>query len=81
MIPRVIEARYRNGFVVHIRFDDGTQGDVDPADELYGEMFEPLRDPAVFKAVAVHPEFHTLCRPNGADIAPEFLYEKLRIPA
>jgi len=55
------------------------QGDLDLKDELYGEIFEPLKDPDVFRRVAVHPEFHTLYWPNGADIAPEFLYEKVAI--
>ena len=81
MIPKVIAAQYEHGFTVRISFADGTQGDLDLTDELYGEVFEPLRDPTAFKAFTVHPEFHTLCWPNGADIAPEFLYEKLQIPA
>ena len=80
VIPKVVEARYEQGFTIHLRFADGTEGDVDLSDELHGEVFEPLRDPAVFKTVTVHPDFHTLCWPNGADFAPEFLYDKVRIP-
>ena len=81
MIPKVIEAHYAHEFTVHVRFSDGTEGNVDLRRELYGEVFEPLNDLAVFKQFTVHPEFHTLCWPNGADFAPEFLYEKARIPA
>lgn len=81
MIPKVIDAEYAHDFVIHLRFADGTEGDVDLGQELYGEMFEPLRDPKVFRRFTVHPEFHTLCWPNGADIAPEFLYEKIKVPA
>jgi hypothetical protein len=69
------------GFTVHIRFSDGTEGDVDLGDELYGEIFEALKDQTLFGQVSVHPEFHTLYWPNGADFAPEFLYEKLQVPA
>ncbi len=79
MIPKVVEASYKHGFVVHVRFSDGMQGDLDLKDELYGEIFEPLKNPDFFRRVAVHPEFHTLYWPNGADIAPEFLYEKVAI--
>ncbi len=81
MIPKVIDAEYEHDYVIHLRFADGTEGDVDLAGELHGEIFEPLADPEMFRRVFVHPEFHTLCWPNGADIAPEFLYEKVRIPA
>jgi len=81
MIPKVIAAHYEHGFTIHIRFADGTEGDVDLADELYGEVFEPLKDINVFRTFSVHPEFHTLCWPNGADLAPEFLYDRIQVPA
>ncbi len=81
MIPKVIEAKYVKGYVIHIRFSDGTKGAVDLTHELYGEVFEPLKDITTFKDFRIHPEFHTLCWPNGADFAPEFLYEKVKIPA
>ena len=80
MIPKVIEAEYLHDFVIHLRFADGAEGDVDLSQELYGEMFEPLKDIETFKQFSIHPDFHTLCWPNGADITPEFLYEKARIP-
>lgn len=80
MIPKVVEARYEHDHVVYVRFADGAEGDVDLRDELHGEVFEPLKNPAVFRTVFVHPEFHTLCWPNGADLAPEFLYEKVQVP-
>jgi len=81
MIPRVAEARYIRDYTIHVRVADGTEGDVDLREELYGEIFEPLRDPALFRQFSVHPEFHTLTWPNGADIAPEFLYEKVQLAA
>ena len=79
MIPRVETAQYKGDFIVHIRFSDGTEGDVDLRNELFGEIFEPLKDQSMFAQVGVHPEFHTLVWQNGADFAPEFLYEKLRV--
>ncbi len=81
MIPGVVEAKYVQEFTIHVRFSDGTEGDIDLSQELYGEVFESLKDTANFKCFTIHPEFHTLCWPNGADFAPEFLYEKVRIPA
>jgi hypothetical protein len=78
-IPRVMEAKHVGGYRIHLRFSDGTAGDVDLSKELYGDVFEPLKDPEVFKTFTVHPDFHTLCWPNGADFAPEFLYERAQL--
>lgn len=77
----VIDARYVGGFVIWLRFRDGTAGEIDLAAELYGPVFEPLRDPAVFREFEIHPEFHTLTWPNGADFAPEFLHDGIRVRA
>ena len=81
MIPKIVEAQYEHDFTVHVRFADGTEGDIDLSGELYGDMFEPLKDRKFFKKLTVHPDFHTLCWPNGADLAPEFLYDRIQIPA
>ena len=81
MIPRVVIADYVRDFVIHLKFADGTEGDVDLRDELEGEVFEPLQEQAYFQTFEVHPELHTITWPNGADFAPEFLYEKVNVPA
>ncbi len=80
MILRVIEARLAHDFVVWLRFNDGTQGEVDLADELDGPIFKPLRSPKMFAEFRLDPELHTLVWPNGADIAPEFLHEHTHVP-
>jgi hypothetical protein len=79
MIPKVVSAEYIEDYVINIKFSDGTQGHVDFEGELYGELFEPLKDVTFFKRFAVHPDFHTLYWPNGADFAPEYLYEKVKL--
>ena len=73
----IVEARYVAGHVVWLRFRDGTIGEIDLAPALEGPIFEPLRDPVMFQ----HPEFHTLVWPNGADVAPEFLHDNIRVTA
>jgi len=80
-MPRLVEARYVRDFVVWLRFDNGTEGEVDLAGELVGPIFEPLRDPGYFRSFTLSPELHTVVWPNGADVAPEFLHERIRIPA
>ena len=61
------------------RFRDGTSGEIDLESVLEGPVFEPLRDPPVFRQFQIHPEFHTLIWANGADIAPEFLHDNVRV--
>jgi hypothetical protein len=77
----VLEARYVSGHVVWLRFRDGTAGEIDLSPALRGPIFEPLRDPLVFRGFVIHPEFHTLVWPNGADFAPEFLHDNVRVTA
>ena len=75
----IVEARYVAGHVVWLRFRDGTSGEIDLAPALRGPIFEPLRNPAVFSQFQIHAEFHTLVWPNGADVAPEFLRDNVRV--
>lgn len=77
----VLEARHVAGHTVWLRFRDGTEGEVDLLPALRGPVFEPLRDVAYFRRFTLHPEFHTLVWPNGADMAPEFLYQRARVAA
>ncbi len=77
----VLEARYIDGYVVWLRFRDGTAGEIDLAPTLKGPVFEPLREVEFFRRFSIHPEFHTLVWPNGADLAPEYLHDHVRIAA
>ena len=78
---QVVEARYVRDYVIWLRFNDGLAGEVDLRDELEGPVFEPLRQIEAFRSVRLHPELHTIVWPNGADLAPEFLRERVRVPA
>lgn len=77
----IMEARYAKGHVIWLRFADGTEGEIDLAPELKVPVFEPLRDPLYFRGFTIHPAFHTLVWPNGADFAPEFLHDSVKIMA
>jgi hypothetical protein len=74
----VVEARHVRDYVIWLRFRDGTQGEIDLEPELHGEVFEPLRDPSVFRSFTIDPDFCTLVWPTGADIAPEFLHDNVK---
>jgi len=81
MIPRIVDARHVEGYTIWIRFNDGSDGEVDLKAELWGPMFEPLKDPRTFRNFKVHPELHTIVWENGADFSPEFLRESLHATA
>jgi hypothetical protein len=81
MILHVKEAKYLHDYVLWLRFNDGAEGVVDLKDELYGEIFEPLKDMDRFKSFKVDPDLETIVWDNGADLAPEFLYDKMKVLA
>ena len=81
MILHVKEARYSRDYVIWIKFNDGAAGEVDLRGELYGEMFESLKNVDRFKKFRIDPELETIVWENGADFAPEFLYEKMKVAA
>lgn len=72
-LPSVIHADYRGGFRIHLAFNDLSEGTVDFRPWLEGPVFEALKDPAYFRKFFV--DGGTVAWPNGADIAPETLYE------
>ncbi|MBK8267152.1 MAG: DUF2442 domain-containing protein [Planctomycetes bacterium] len=76
MTPKLKHAEYVREYTIHISFADGVEGDIDLTDELWGEVFEPLKNPEVFKAFRLDEELNTITWPTGADLAPEFLYER-----
>ena len=71
-LPHVVQADYRGGHRIHLRFSDAREKTVDYEGWLNGPVFEPLRDEAYFRQFFI--EAGTVCWPNGADIAPETLY-------
>jgi hypothetical protein len=73
----VTQARYGEGYKIWVEFNDGTSGVVDLAGDLWGPVFEPLRDLGQFRRFAVSNVLHTVAWENGEDFAPEFLHNKL----
>lgn len=80
MILHVKQAKYLHDYVLWLKFNDGAEGEVNLENELDGEVFEPLKDLNNFRQFSVDPDMQTIVWANGADLAPEFLYENLRIP-
>ena len=76
MTPKLKNAEYAGGYRISLSYEDGTKGTIDLKDDLWGEVFEPLKDTAVFQSFKIDSELQTITWPTGADLAPEFLYEK-----
>ena len=73
----VVAVRPLDDHQLEVTFDDGVSGVIGLNDRLFGPVFEPLRDPAFFRQVSVD-EFGVVCWPNGADLAPDALYDRIR---
>jgi hypothetical protein len=61
-----------------VRFSDGVEGQIDLESELSGKIFKPLKKTEYFKQFKLDEDLATLTWPNGADFAPEFLYDLAR---
>ena len=76
MLPKLREAKYQGDYRIWLKFADGVEGVIDLESELWGEVFEPLKEKARFATFSLDKELETIVWPNGADFAPEFLYQK-----
>ncbi|MDI6738819.1 MAG: DUF2442 domain-containing protein [Candidatus Edwardsbacteria bacterium] len=72
----VKKIEYHRAYVFYIVFDDGLAGEVDFSEYIdRGPVFEPLKDETYFRKASIVGG--TIAWPNGADIAPETLYDKI----
>lgn len=68
----VKEVTNKGGYVLQCRFSDGAVKDVDLSPLLQYPAFESLRDESQFEQFGLD---YTIFWANGADIAPEWLYD------
>jgi len=68
----------RDNYRLYVCFNNGAKGEIDLSAELWGEVFELLKDPTAFKTAYQHPDLGTVAWANGADLAPELLLELLQ---
>ncbi len=77
MFLHVTQATYIDDYRLQLTFNNGAEGVVDLQAELYGSIFEPLLDIETFKQFTLTKR--TIEWPNGADFAPEFLYQQAEL--
>lgn len=77
MILHTVSVKPLGNYRLYLTFNNGVSGEVDLADELWGEIFEPLKDMALFQTAHQDDVMQTVSWANGADFAPEFLMEIL----
>jgi hypothetical protein len=75
MIIHVTEVKVVGPYSLEVAFDNGVRKRVNLRRELYGPIFEPLRDPAYFALAYLDPDTRTATWPNHADFAPDFLFQ------
>lgn len=73
---RIVKLKALPGYRLEVEFADGVRGVVDMSNDLWGPAYEPLKDPVYFAQVSLD-EFGAPVWPNGADAAPDAIYEDL----
>ena len=64
---------------LHLVFNNGVSGEVSLLNELWGDVFEPLKNEQLFATARHDEEMGTVVWANGADFAPEFLMDLLQV--
>ena len=73
MFIEVTKAEYLDVYRVKLLFNNGETKIADLSQSLNGTVFAPLKDIEFFKRFTI--KFNTIEWENGADFAPEYLYE------
>ena len=72
---RVVSLKILGQYRLLVGFDDNIEREIDFEPVLAGELFGPLRDPALFRQVSIDVDVKTLVWPNGADFDPQTLHD------
>ena len=75
-MQQVVDVNAGPGYTLEVTFADGLCGKIDLSSRLFGPVFEPLSNPALFCQARVD-EYGAVCWPNGADLAPDALYRTI----
>ena len=79
MLIKVTDVEAIGPHRLRVAFSDGSHGDIDMRKDIMsrtGPVVEPLRDPKFFSQVIV--DYGAPTWPNGYDICPVTLYDRMR---
>lgn len=74
-IHRIVSVKVVPPYTLQLTFADGLPRTIDFEPVLAGELYGPLRNPAIFAQVRLDPEVHTVVWPTGADFDPATLHD------
>jgi hypothetical protein len=74
-IHQITSVELNAPYTLRLAFADGLMRTIDFEPVLAGELYGPLRDPAIFAKVRLDPEVHTVVWPTGADFDPATLHD------
>ncbi len=74
MFLHITDAKYIEDYKVEVAFNNGKRGIADLPEALHGNIFEPLKNQAIFFSFIFNKELETLVWSNGTDLAPEYIF-------
>ena len=74
-IFKIVDFSIDAPYTLKIYFDDGAEQKINFYPMLQGELFQPLKDLALFNQVSLDKDAHTVVWPNGADFDPAMLHD------
>ena len=77
LIVHVTSVKHLGDYRLRLTFDDGVSKELDlwPYLENKGGVFKKVKNKEFFSQVRIDPEAGTIVWPNGADWAPDVLYQ------
>ena len=78
LTPDIIDVAVTAHGRLRLTFADGLTGEVDVLERMHGPVFARARTPKGFAEAYVDPATGTVCWPNGVDLAPDTLYQRIR---
>lgn len=75
-MPRPTHVKAAAGYRLWLRYDDGTEGELDLSGLLGRGVFEAWQDPAFFESVTLGP-YGEIMWGNQIDLCPDAIYMRL----